>query len=262
VLRASFSQSSSQNPASSTQNPAPRTQNPAPSTQNDARAGAGNDARELIDRAIAAKGGLERLRAIKSITAVTEAQMTAPEGTISAQTTTYLEYPDRMRVETKLPEGDIVQTFDGTRAWVKDRMGIHEIPERMIRDLKGTFKRDTVTALLAAHDGTLRARLLPDVKDSRGLRRRAVELSGSDLEPVVLNIDAETYLVSSQSYVAGGQGAPLVEEEFSDYKPVDGLQIAFAASVSQYGRKVLERRVTSIRINAPLNPSLFQRPSP
>ena len=248
VLRASFSQSSSQNPA--------------PSTQNDARAGAGNDARELIDRAIAAKGGLERLRAIKSITAVTEAQMTAPEGTISAQTTTYLEYPDRMRVETKLPEGDIVQTFDGTRAWVKDRMGIHEIPERMIRDLKGTFKRDTVTALLAAHDGTLRARLLPDVKDSRGLRRRAVELSGSDLEPVVLNIDAETYLVSSQSYVAGGQGAPLVEEEFSDYKPVDGLQIAFAASVSQYGRKVLERRVTSIRINAPLNPSLFQRPSP
>jgi zinc protease len=240
-----------------TQNPAPRTQNLAPGTQNPS-----SDARDLIDRAIAAKGGLERLRAIKSITAVTEAQMTTPEGTISAQTTTYLEYPDRMRVETKLPEGDIVQTFDGTRAWVKDRMGIHEVPERMIRDLKGTFKRDTVSALLAAHDGALRARLLPDVKDSHGMRRRAVELSGTDLEPVVLNVDAETYLVSSQSYVAGGQGAPLVEEEFGDYRLVDGVQIAFAASVSQYGRKVLERRVTNIRINAPLNPSLFQRPSP
>ena len=264
VLRASFSQASTQNPAPRTQNPAQGTQNPAPSTQNPAPStqNPSGDARELIDRAIAAKGGLERLRAIKSITAVTEAQMSAPEGTISAQTTTYLEYPDRMRVETKLPEGDIVQTFDGTRAWVKDRMGIHEIPDRMIRDLKGTFKRDTVTALLAAHDGTLRARLLPDIKDSRGMRRRAVELSGADLEPVVLNIDAETFLVSSQSYVAGGQGAPLIEEEFSDYQLVDGVNIAFAASVSQYGRKVLERRVTSIRINAPLNPSLFQRPSP
>ena len=248
VLRASFSQTS--------------TQNPAPRTQNDTRASAGGDARDVIDRAIAAKGGLERLRAIKSISAVTEAQMTTPEGTVTAETTTYLEYPDRMRVETKLAEGEIVQTFDGARAWVKDRMGIHEVPERMIRDLKGTFKRDTVTALLAAHDGTLRARLLPDVKDSRGMRRRAVELSGTDLEPVVLNVDAETYLVSSQSYVAGGQGAPLIEEEFSDYRIVDGVQIAFAASVSQYGRKVLERRVTSIRINAALNPSLFQRPSP
>jgi len=262
VLRASFSQSGTQNPAPRSQNPEPRTQNPAPGTQNDARASASGDARELIERAIAAKGGLERLRAIKSISAVTEAQMTTPEGTVSAQTTTYLEYPDRMRVETKLPEGEIVQTFDGARAWVKDRMGVHEVPERMIRDLKGTFKRDTVTALLAAHDGTLRARLLPDVKDNRGMRRRSVELSGTDLEPVVLNVDAETYLVSSQSYVAGGQGAPLIEEEFSDYRTVDGVQIAFTASVSQYGRKVLERRVTSIRINAPLNPSLFQRPSP
>ncbi len=246
VLRASFSQ-----------------QNPGRSTQSDQRQPpASADARELIDRAIAAKGGLERLRAIKSITAITEAQMTTPEGTISAQTTTYLEYPDRMRVETKLPDGDVVQTFDGARAFVKDRMGIHEVPERMIRDLKGTFKRDTITALLAAHDGTLRARLLSDVKDSQGLRRRAVELSGTDLEPLIVNLDADSFLVTSQSYTAGGQGSPLVEEQFSDYRAVDGVQIAFAASVLQYNRKVLERRVTSIRINAPLNPSLFQRPAP
>lgn len=262
VLRASFSTASDGAPGTPTEERM-RTPQVARSTQNDsARAGAGSDALELIDRAIAAKGGLERLRAIRSITAVTEAQMTTPQGTISAQTTTYLEYPDRMRVETKLPEGAIVQTFDGTRAWVKDRLGIHEVPERMIRDLKGTFKRDTVSALLAAHDGTLRARLLPDVKDSRGMRLRAVELSGTDLEPVVLNLDADTYLVASQSYVAGGPGSPLIEEAFSDYKPVDGVQIAFAASVSQHGRRVLERRVTNIRLNAPLNPSLFQRPSP
>jgi hypothetical protein len=228
-------------------------------TQNDQRQS--SEARELIDRAIAAKGGLERLRAIKSITAVTDAQMTTPEGTITAQSTTYLEYPDRMRVETKLPEGEVVQTFDGARAFVKDRMGIHEVPERMIRDLKSTFKRDTITALLAAHDGSLRARLLPDVKDGNGIRRRAVELSGSDLEPVVLHLDADSYLVTSQSYTAGGPGAPLVEEQFSDYRSVDGVQIAFAASVSQYNRKVLERRVSSIRINAPLNPTLFQRPA-
>jgi zinc protease len=254
VRRASFS---------TAPNGSASTRNAAPETQNDARQpSASGEARELIDRAIAAKGGLERLRAIKSITAVTDAQMTTPEGTISAQSTTYLEYPDRMRVETKLAEGEIVQTFDGSRAWVKDRTGVHEVPAQMIRDLKGTFRRDTISALLAVHDGTLRARLLPDVKDSRGIRRRVVELSGTDLEPVLLNLDADSFLVSSQSYVAGGPGSPLVEEEFSDYRPVDGVQIAFAASVSQYNRKVLERRVTSIRINAPINPTLFQRPAP
>ena len=68
------------------------------------------------------------------------------------------------------------------------------------------------------------------------MRRRAVELSGADLEPVVLNIDAETFLVSSQSYVAG-VGSALIEEEFSDYQLVDGVNIAFAASVSQAAGK-------------------------
>jgi outer membrane lipoprotein-sorting protein len=227
-----------------------------------AQASGSADARDLIDRAIAAKGGLERLRAIKSITAVTQARMTSPEGQIQAESTTYLQYPNRMRVETKMAEAVIVQTFDGSRAWVKDRMGTHEVPERMIRDLDATFKRDTVAALLAAHDGTLRARLLPDTKDGAGKVRRALELTALDVEPFVLNIDPDTGLVVRQTYVAGGPGSPLVEEVFGDYREVEGVQIAFTAVVSQGGQQVLERRVTSIRINAPLDPTLFQRPAP
>jgi zinc protease len=223
------------------------------------------DSREalaLIDKAIAAKGGLERLRSVKSITAVTEANMTAPEGAIAAKTTTYLEYPNHMRVETTLAGFTIVQTYDGSRAWVKDRAGTHEVPERMLPDLEATFRRDTIAALLAAHDGTLNARLLPNVKDEAGRERRAVELSGSGLEPLVLNFDPETMLVVRQSYVAGGPGQPIVEELFSDYRLVDGVQIAFTAGVRQGARPVLERRVAEIRINAALNPALFQRPSP
>ena len=231
-------------------------------TQNDdaSQTTASADARALIDRAIEAKGGLERLRAIKSITAVTQASMATPEGPIEAQTTTYLEYPNHMRVETSLAGFTIVQTYDGSRAWVKDRSGTHEVPERMIPDLEATFKRDTIAALLAAHEGTIHARLLPDVKDEAGATRRAVELSGPGLEPLVLNLDPETHLVVRQTYVAGGPGQPIVEERFSDYKAIDGVQIALTAGVRQGARPVLERRVTDIRINAPLNPALFHRP--
>lgn len=187
--------------------------------------------------------------------------MATPDGRIEAQTTTYLQYPNRMRVETMLKDTTIIQTFDGTRAWVKDRAGTHEVPERMIRDLEATFKRDTVAALLAAHDKQLRARLLPNLKDESGKVHHAVELSGPGLEPVVLYVDPETNLVAKQVYVAGGAGQPLIEEVYGDYKPVDGVQIAFTASVRQAGRPVLERRVTGITINVPLNPALFQRPA-
>jgi hypothetical protein len=217
-------------------------------------------AAQLVDKVIAAKGGLDTLRAIRSITAVTRAALTTPNGRVEAETTTYLQYPNRMRVETTLPAGTIVQTYDGSRAWVKDPSGTHEVPGRMIGDLEATFKRDTVAALLAAHDGSVHARLLPNAKDEAGTIRHAIELSGPGLEPMVLYVDPETYLVARQSYVAGRPGQPLIEELFTDYRTVDGLQIAFTAKVRQGGQSVLERRVIDIKINAPLNPALFQRP--
>jgi hypothetical protein len=218
-------------------------------------------AQALVDQVIAAKGGLETLHAVRTIAAWTRATMSTPRGPVEAETTTYLQYPNRMRVETRLPEASIVQTYDGSRAWVKDQSGTHEVPEHMIRDLEATFKRDTIAALLAAHDGTLHARLLPNVKDEAGTIRRAIELSGAGLEPMVLYVDPETNLVARQTYVAGGPGQPLIEELFTDYRAVNGVQIAFSADVRQGGRKVLERRVTGIRINVPLDPALFQRPA-
>ena len=234
------------------------------SFQQGSTAAAGDDpaAQAIVDKVIAAKGGLDTLRAIRNITAWTEATMTTPGGSVEAQTTTYLQYPNRMRVETRLPGATIVQTYDGARAWVKDQSGTHEVPEQMIPDLEASFKRDTVAALLAAHDGTVHVRLLPNVKDEAGTIRRAIELSGPGLAPLILYIDPETNLVARQTYVAGGPGQPLVDELFTNYRTVDGVQIAFTASVQQGGRTVLERRITGIRINVPLSPALFQRPAP
>ena len=47
---------------------------------------------------------------------------------------------------------------------------------------------------------------------------------------------------------------------FSNYKAVDGVQIAFTASVRRGGVPVLERQVRDIRINSPIDPVIFTRP--
>ena len=221
----------------------------------------GSSARNLLEKVIAAKGGLETLRGVKSITAITHAETPTPTGRVDVQTTTYLQYPNRVHVETKFPEDTIVQVYDGARAWVRDSHGTHDIPERMARELELSFKRDVLTVLIAAYDGSVRARLLPDVKDEAGALHHTLELSGVDLEPIVLYINPQTNLIAKQAYIAGGASRPLIEELFSDYKPVDGIQIAFTATVRQGGQSVLERRITDIKINAPLDPALFKRPT-
>jgi hypothetical protein len=221
----------------------------------------GAKAQALLDRMIAAKGGLEKLRAIKSITAVTKARVETPNGQMEAEVTTYLEYPNRVHVEQKVRQESQVQVYDGQHAWVKTSRGVQEVPEPAVRGIEMTFKRDVIAALLAAREGRLRPRLLPDVKDDAGVLHHALELSSTDVDPFVLFVDPATGLIVKQTYVDGGPGQPIIEEVSSDYRPVDGLQVAFRAKVLRGGRQMVDRQVTEFKVNAPLDPSLFKRPA-
>jgi zinc protease len=221
----------------------------------------GAAARQLLDKMIAAKGGLARLRAIKTLVVTTRAKALGPDvPPDEAQTVTYIEYPNHVRVESTIRGTTILQVYDGTHGWVRDPNGTHDVPEQMLRDFESGLKRDTITALLGAADGRIRVRKLPDARDERGAVRQALELSGADFEPMVMYVDPATGLVSKQSYVVNGPGRPLVEESFTDYRNVDGVQINFAASVRVGGQPALERTVTDARINAPIDPAMFRRP--
>jgi hypothetical protein len=228
-------------------------------------ASGGLAARALLEKVIDAKGGLDTLRGVKTIVATTRSEVSPPpnrraEAPASSDTVTYLEYPNRVRVETRLPAFTLVQVYDGTRAWVVDPNGTHEVPDRLLPEIKAGFRRDTIAVLLAAHDGRVRARVLPDVKDDDGRLWHALEVSSTDLEPMVLYVDPETHLIARQTYLAGAPGQPLMEESFGDYQAVSGVQIAHTAQVRRGGEAVLDRRITDIRINDPIDPARFQRP--
>jgi hypothetical protein len=233
----------------------------AQQSQSTVTARGGADAQALLNKVIAAKGGLDTLRSLKTITAVTKTAMQSVAGQVEADTTTYIVYPDHVRVETHLPQGTQLQVFDGEHGWVKDESGVHVVSDFAIQQMKTTLARDTIAALLAAHDGRLNARLLPDAKDPAGVLRHALEVSSTTLEPLVFYIDPATNLIAKQAYVGPGPNRPLVEESFSDYRAVNGVQIAFSAEMQVGGHRVVERRVTDVKLNAPLDPSLFQRPA-
>ena len=223
----------------------------------------GASARVVLDHVVAAKGGLERLRAIKSLVVTTRARAMGKNAPADpADSVTYIEYPSHVRVESKIRGTEVVQVFDGTRAWVKDPAGVHDVPERMLRDFQNALRRDTISLLLAAVDGDVRVRRLPDVKDDTGTVRQALEFTATGLEPMVMYVDATNGFVTRQTYVAGGTGQPLVEESFSDYRDVNGVQINYAANVRVGGEPALERTVVDVKIGGPLDPSLFRRPTP
>ena len=219
----------------------------------------GEKAQALLDQVISAKGGLEKLRGIKTI--VAKQTLTNPEAPGRATTTlNYLQYPDRFRIETSTGDSAVITAYDGTEAWMKDPRAVRAAPEQVAREARATLRRDAIALLLAAKDGKLTPRILPDVKDASGHIDHALEISGTDLNPVILYVDPVTGLIRKQVFTADSPGRPIVEEQFSDYRAVDGVQIPFTAS-RKAGPITLERKVTDVKFNTPIDPALFKRPA-
>ena len=127
--------------------------------------------------------------------------------------------------------------------------------------MRGTIQRDVIGLLLALAEGKVPATRLPDVVE-QGRSLTAIGVGGGAMRAVVLLLDPTTDLIRAQRYDATAvTGArETVEEQFSDYRSVNGLQVAFAAVVQAAGVPVLTRQVRTFEYNVPLAASLFTRP--
>jgi hypothetical protein len=102
---------------------------------------------------------------------------------------------------------------------------------------------------------------------TRGGRALAA-LVVSGVRPVTVLIDPVSGVIHGQQYELYGDLLPktangnmIAEEQFSDYRDVNGLQVAFTAVVTQSGQPFIRRHVRTFEYNVPLDPALFVRPS-
>jgi len=219
---------------------------------------ADDPARALLDRVVNAMGGLEKLRAVRTVTAQQIVTTPGRGEAVDVEATSYIAYPNQFRVDTKSPNGLLVSAFDGSTAWTRDPQATRDAPAPMAAEAKSNLQRDVIRLLVGAEDGSLQVRLLQDARNDQGRNTRTLELASSTMSPIVLSIDAETLRVTKEAFAAGPGGQVIVEESFSDYRAVDGVQMPFLAE-RHVGPITVKRRVLDIQLNRPLEPSLFKR---
>ena len=214
--------------------------------------------RDLIARAVQAKGGLEKLRSIRTIKAsATTTTIGDVDGSVTVETTTYIEYPGAFRVDAKTSAGTVVRIFKGGEFWMSNANVRREVSPAEADQIRGTVQRDVIGLLLALVDGKVGATRLPDVVN-RDRRLTALGVGGA-IKAVVLLLDPATDLIVAQRYDAD-RGTSRVEEQFSDYRNVNGLQVAFSAVVQINGLPAATRRVRTFEYNVPLAADLFTWP--
>ena len=222
------------------------------------QAAAPDTTRALIDRAVRAKGGEAALRALKTVKATSETVFATPEGARRVTTITYVRYPGQFRVDATGPDGLVVQTFDNGTAWMQHDGGVKDMPPPIAAALQASVQRDTVSLLLALHDGKINGRRVSDVTID-GMACPTLEVDLVPAGRLTLMFHPKTGLLVSQRY-GGSAGNPLTVETFSDYRDVQGLKVAHRIRVRVEGQPPIERVNQSIDFNVAVEPSLFHKP--
>ena len=214
----------------------------------------------LLRRVITVKGGLAALTRVRTVVADAQTTLRMEQGPLMSLTRSYVAYPDRFRVDAKVNGADVVQVYNAGTAWVKDPAGVHDAPTAMRADFSASVQRDIIPLLLAAAEGRVSVRLLPD-QGTGAAALKVLELSSPQLRPVRLYVN-EQMLVTKQSYeTAGPDGRPVrAEEAFADYQTVEGIRIPFKATLLRDGTPILDRILTRVIVNGPIDEKLFSRP--
>ena len=220
------------------------------------------DARELVARAVAAKGGVDLLRSIRTIRVTSTATVDAGGARTTLPSTTLIRYPGAFRIDADTPAGRLVQVFNAGKYWVQDPRGVRDATDAMAHQIRGSVQRDLVPLLLALADGKLAARRLADVVEKdRAMPVLEVALPGAP--PLRLVLDPATALILKAQYRLSEPPAKdvAVEELYSDYRDVRGLKVAFKAQLRREGAPGIERTVRTFEFNVPLDSTLFSKPS-
>ncbi len=223
---------------------------PAPSEAGETRA--------LLEKAITAKGGRALLQSIRTVKSASDMTFATPSGEATVKTTAYVRYPGQFRIDAEGPDGLRIQTFDNGTAWVGDGKEFEDAPAVIVRLMEAGVQRDTVALLLALAEQRVPCRRVADVTVG-GTAMPALEADLKSAGRLTLVFDGTTGLLTSQRY-GGAAGEPSTEETFSDYRLVQGVQVAHRATVRREKNPPFQRLVRTFEINVPIEPSFFKKP--
>src|SRR5215475_2411211 len=216
---------------------------------------------ELVNKNIEAKGGLDKLKAVKSVRQAGKFDL---GGGFIARVSQENMRPNLVREEFTLQGMTAVQAFDGSTGWQIQPFQGHKDPELMgeddLRDMQLDSDFDGALVDYKEKGNTVEF-LGHDVVDGDDALRLKCTLKNGDI--IYYYLDPDTFLEIRKEIQQTIRGA--VRERVVDlgsYKPVNGVMYPFSiatGSKSNPGAQTLT--VEKLEVNTALDNSLFALPA-
>jgi len=217
---------------------------------------------EIIARNLEARGGKDRLLALKSVRITGTVNMS---NGMQAPLTWIWKRPGKVRSELVLQGMTMIQAFDGKTGWMVVPFGGNPDPQEMPEDQRRRLEEQ------ADFDGpfidtekkgyTLE---LVGKETVEGTEAWVVGVTNKHGERSTLYLDAEYFLPFKQVARRTIRGEEMeMSSSIGDYKDVDGLLFPFSTEVTVKGSPHRESvSFKKIELNPDLDDSLFEMPAP
>jgi zinc protease len=239
---------------------APRERADAPVAPESARR-----ARAILDRALEAKGGYERISAIHSMILEGRAQIQLGPQRLPGRLVRTFAPPNRIRVDLRLSSGlaDISTAFDGELGWMRQSAGgqvqVMDLPEAERGEVVAELWRDPELILLRhREDGAIIESMGTEAGDALGgERHHLVRVRSPAGYEVVLAIHDGTSELRRMTYT-GPTGGETVDT-FGDYRRVGGIAIAHERETVG-PQQTMKLTIERVRFDEPIPPARFAKP--
>jgi hypothetical protein len=216
--------------------------------------------KEIIEKAIKATGGEEKLAKFKAQTwAAKGTYYGAGEG--QPYTAEYaVQLPDKIRVDIK---NVFILVYDGDKGWMKMGDNAQEMTAEQLAEQKEQQHAHYITTLLPlkGQDYTLATLGDSKVGDHPVV---GVKVSSKGRRDVNLYFDKDTNLLAKGEWTvkAMEEGGKEVMQEtlYSDYKDVEGVKVPMKIVLNRDGKKYVESENSDVKPADKLDESLFGKP--
>jgi len=215
----------------------------------------------LATKVVQALGGAEKLNSVKSLkSAFTLEQKTGPmPGQIQAETT--IVYPDHMKVDMTMQQGSFSMIITPAAAFVvSGGQLVQELPPSRRDESMAQIRRDLIYIAQHVSDPAFKF-AASGTEKSGDINTRVVEVSGPGVD-MRWFVDPESGRIIRETYQSMGRSGPEnTETTFSDWRPVEGLNLPFRRVNKQNGEDSSSAQFTSVQLNPQVDPKIFEKPA-
>lgn len=223
------------------------------------------DPRAVVERALEAHGGAERLS--KNMATQVRATGTLHQrGGIAFSSESVTQLPGQFKTlmrYTVMGQGQrLIQVLNGDRAWVSENGRARELDAKGVRDLQENLHAERITGLVILRDKGYELTTLDEI-DVAGQPAVGVRVNSKGRRSTDLYFDkASGLLVSSVSRVVESATSNEVVQQkvFTNFKAIDGVPRPTRVLVFRDGSPYLEIEVIEVRTLERLADSAFAAP--